>query len=259
MVINMLYAFIALIASLLGAFCGLGGGVIIKPLLDAFTDLDASEVSLLSTFCVLTISLTSVIRYALQKTKIDFKQSITVGIGAAIGGSCGAFLFSGLQSTADDGFITFIQSVFIAILLGVSVIYMSFLRKKVSFKIKNPAVILLAGLILGTVSSFLGIGGGPINVALTVLLFSLDVKTAAVSSLVIILFSQISKVISLSLTGGITGELSLLIILLPVAFCGAVLGAWLNKRLKEKYILAAYNLTVCSLVAITVFNAVTAI
>lgn len=255
----MLYALIALAASLLGSFCGLGGGVIIKPLLDAFTNFSAAEVSLFSSFCVLTISTTSVIRYVLQKTKIDFKQSITVAVGAVIGGAAGAFFFSKLQSSSNDGFITFMQSVFLAILLAASVIYMTFLREKIAFKIKNPAVIFTVGLLLGTVSSFLGIGGGPINVALTALLFSLDIKSATVSSLVIILFSQISKVFSLSVLGGITGDLSPLIILLPICFCGAFFGAWLNKRVNEKYILATYNSTVCLLIVVTVFNAVTAI
>lgn len=255
----MLYALIALIASLLGACCGLGGGVIIKPLLDAFTNLSAAEISLFSTFCVLTIALTSVIKYITQKTVIDFRRSIILGAGASLGGSCGTLLFRKLLSILSDDLITFIQSVLIAILLSAAIIYMTFFREKISFKIKNSLVIMLAGAMLGTVASFLGIGGGPINVALTVLLFSLDIKSAAVSSLVIILLSQITKIVSLGVSGGITGDLTPLFILLPVAFCGALLGAWLNKRLKEQYILTAYNITVCCLIGVTVFNAISSI
>ncbi len=253
----MIYAIIALIASLLGACCGLGGGVIIKPLLDAFTDLSASSVSLLSTLCVLTIALTSVIKYALQKAEINFKQSGILGIGAAIGGILGTYIFTSLIKGENDSLTTVIQSVSIALLLTFSVLYMAFFKDKFSFKIKNPAVILLAGLALGTFSSFLGIGGGPINVAVVTLLFSLTVKEAAVSSLVVILFAQVTKIASLGLSGGITGDLSPLLILLPVALIGAIIGAWLNKRLNEKFILWTYNITVCALILVSVYNAVT--
>lgn len=34
-----------------------------------------------------------------------------------------------------------------------------------TFNVKNPIAILLSGLLLGTAAAFLGIGGGPINVA----------------------------------------------------------------------------------------------
>lgn len=49
------------------------------------------------------------------------------------------------------------------------------------------------GLVLGVMSSFLGIGGGPINLVVLFFFFSMDTKTAAENSLYIILFSQIAS------------------------------------------------------------------
>ena len=60
----------------------------------------------------------------------------------------------------------------------------------------------LVGVFLGVCSSFLGIGGGPINVALIIYLFGYDTKSATVCSIVTILFSQISKLSSVALTTG---------------------------------------------------------
>lgn len=255
----MLYGIIALIAALFGACCGLGGGVIVKPLLDAFTSLSASEISVISTFCVLTIALTSVIRYVMQRTKIDFKRSILLGIGSALGGILGTSLLNLALSRVSDNVTTLIQSVLLAFFLSLGVLYITFFKKKLSFNITNPLVIPLAGLLLGALASFAGVGGGPINVALTVLLFSLSIKEAAVSSLVIILISQLTKIGTLAFTGGLSGDLSPLIIMLPIAFVGALIGAYLNKRLPEKTVLMLYNTAVCTVVAVTVINIIRAI
>lgn len=258
----MLYAVIALIASLLGACCGLGGGVIVKPMLDAFTDSSASAVSAISTFTVLTIALTSVIKYAAQRTKVPLLRTVLTGIGAVAGGYLGTWLLQSLLSKQTDSFITLLQSVLLALFLAAAVLYMSFFRKRVSFSTKSPVAVISAGLLMGSVASFIGIGGGPINVALLVLLFSMELKQAAVSSLVIILMSQLTKTVVLILSGDLStmaGDLSPLFIMLPVAFIGALLGAYLNKRLPEKAVLITYNIAVCGIIAVAVYNAVTAL
>ena len=54
----MQYCFLFLVAALtttVGAITGMGGGVIIKPMLDATTELDAMTVSILSSATVFTI------------------------------------------------------------------------------------------------------------------------------------------------------------------------------------------------------------
>ena len=49
-------------ASIIGAICGIGGGVIIKPVLDAFGVLDVSTIGFLSGCTVLVMSCYSVVR-----------------------------------------------------------------------------------------------------------------------------------------------------------------------------------------------------
>ena len=49
-------------ASIVGAICGIGGGVIIKPVLDAFGVLSVSTISFLSGCTVLAMTCYSVIR-----------------------------------------------------------------------------------------------------------------------------------------------------------------------------------------------------
>ena len=83
----------------------------------------------------------------------------------------------------------------------VSVLIYNFVKKRlVSFHLKNILVILIVGIGLGTFSVFLGIGGGPINVALTMLLFSFSLREAAVYSVGIIFFSQLTKMVTIAVS-----------------------------------------------------------
>jgi len=54
---------------------------------------------------------------------------------------------------------------------------------------------------LGMFSAFLGIGGGPINVAVLCILFGFDLRNSARISVFIILFSQISGLIVKGMNG----------------------------------------------------------
>ena len=49
-------------ASVVGAICGIGGGVLIKPLLDAFGVLSVASISFLSGCTVLSMSCYSVVK-----------------------------------------------------------------------------------------------------------------------------------------------------------------------------------------------------
>ena len=94
---------------------------------------------------------------------------------------------------------------------------------------------LLAGGFLGVCSSFLGIGGGPINVALIIYLFSYDTKTATICSLVTILLAQVSKLCSVAFTTGFAVyDLSIAPVMVIGAVAGGFLGASLNKYFSEK-------------------------
>ena len=70
-------------------------------------------------------------------------------------------------------------------------------------KFTNPLVCIVIGIILGLLSSFLGIGGGPFNLVFLSFFFSMDTKTAAQNSLLIIMFSQISAFLQTIATGSV--------------------------------------------------------
>ena len=90
---NMVYYFIfpivVIIASIIGAIAGIGGGVIIRPVLDAFGYFSTPEITnMISTMCVVFGTSTSIIRHVASKSKIEnWKTAVYLGIGAVIGGT----------------------------------------------------------------------------------------------------------------------------------------------------------------------------
>lgn len=187
---------IALFASIAGAISGIGGGVIIKPVLDAVTNLSVTEISFLSGCTVLSMAVVSMVRNRKQPTKIESGRGTMLAVGAAIGGIAGKCIFDVIKTAfSGDKVVGATQS---ALLIIITMAVFIFVRNKGKITNRNvgsrPACIFV-GLTLGMLSAFLGIGGGPINIAVLTYLLSMDSKTAALHSLYIILFSQAASFI----------------------------------------------------------------
>ncbi len=78
---------VSFFSSLVGAICGIGGGVIIKPVLDAVGVMSVSAVSFLSGCTVLSMSIISVFK-ALKggSAKINTKLTTWLALGSVFGG-----------------------------------------------------------------------------------------------------------------------------------------------------------------------------
>lgn len=256
MIFLFIYAIIILCATFLGAFVGLGGGVIIKPLLDLIGHDTVDTVNFISACAVFSMSISSIIKHIKAKTKIDYKLIFTVSAGAVIGGICGASLFSYMLRIFDNTVMKNIQGIILGILLILSVMYIN-LKSKKSFTVKNPVGILIVGLTLGFTASFLGVGGGPINVAFLVLFFSMSVKESAVYSVGIIFYSQLSKLITTAVTHSIPQvEPITIIAAIACAVLGGLLGVKANKKFDEKIIKTVFTIVVSALALINLYNGI---
>ncbi|MDO4483082.1 MAG: sulfite exporter TauE/SafE family protein [Clostridia bacterium] len=222
---------VCFIASTIGGICGIGGGVVIKPLLDATGIMSVSTVSFLSGLTVLAMACINVWKNR-RSNELDAPRSIPLGIGAAVGGVAGKLMFSALKKAVNaDNTVGAVQAIVLGIMVLGTLLYV---LNKSRIKTKDiggwvmPVVI---GLVLGICSSFLGIGGGPMNLAVLYYFFSMDTKKAAVNSILIILLSQIASLI-LSLSTGSVPQFDWLI-LAGMVIAGA-LGGFLSARLHKK-------------------------
>ena len=254
---TILFVFIVcLCASTIGGICGIGGGVVIKPLLDATGIMSVSTVSFLSGLTVLAMSLISV--YKNRKTKeLDAKRSIPLGLGAAAGGVLGKNLFEMIKQAAKaDQLVGMIQ----AIVLGLMVLgTLAYVRNKAHIRTKNvtkPFVAVAIGLLLGMCSSFLGIGGGPMNLAVLYYFFSMGTKQAAVNSLLIILISQTMSV-GMSLVGGNVPafEVPVLIAMVLAGALGGTISARLHRKLSAETTDKLFSALLVVILVICCYNA----
>lgn len=253
---NIIYAIIILFATFMGAFVGLGGGVVIKPLLDLIGHDTIDVVNFISCCAVFSMSISSTIKHLIAKTKINFKMLVTISIGAVLGGIGGSRLFDYLLTIFDNSILKGIQGIILGILLILAVVYINIKNTK-SFNVKNPIGIMLVGLALGGIASFLGVGGGPINVAFLVLFFSMTMKEAAVYSVGTIFFSQLSKLITMGISHSIP-EVNIITIIVAIcsAVIGGLLGAKANKLGNEKSIRIVFTVIVAGLAIINLFNGI---
>lgn len=230
----LLYLLIAIAATTIGAITGMGGGVFMKPILDILGDFSVATISMLSTITVFCMSLVSVFRQRKSEDKPAASIAVPLAIGAVVGGNLGNTLLNYAIGGIPGAQVTFIQNAALAVLILFVMVYM--FRKD---RIKSPGLTgvvpsLLAGLFLGFCSSFLGIGGGPINVALLIFLFNFPTKKATACSLITILFSQAAKLIQTALTVGFAGyQLQMAPVMVIGAIAGGLIGAAIAKKLDE--------------------------
>ena len=85
----LLYFLISIFSTTLGALTGMGGGVIIKPVLDMIGSYDVETIGVLSSCTVLAMSVVSVGRHMIQRTRIDFSTALPLAFGSVIGGLLG--------------------------------------------------------------------------------------------------------------------------------------------------------------------------
>lgn len=256
--IFIIYGAVIFIATLLGAFVGLGGGVVIKPVLDVINFHPLVQVAFFSSCAVFSMSITSTAKHLKNKTPINMKFVLLFALGSVLGGFTGNKLFSlALANSSSPDIVKGIQSSVLCALMILVIASVNLNVKK--FSIKNPALISLTGLLLGMTAAFLGIGGGPINVAVLTILFSFTMRDAAVYSVAIIFFSQLANLITSFVNTHFDGfDVKYLLVIIPAAILGGLFGAKLNRKCNEKTIRTVFTVSVCAVATLSLYNAVTA-
>ena len=115
----LLFFLVSLLASIVGAICGIGGGVVIKPVLDMFHLETVVTISFLSSCTVLSMSCYSVGRSMLAgERRVSMDTGTPLALGAAAGGLIGQKLFSTLRAMFENpNMAGSVQAVFLAIAL----------------------------------------------------------------------------------------------------------------------------------------------
>ena len=254
---HLMYLVVSFFASIVGAICGIGGGVIIKPVLDLFGLASVSTISFLSGCTVLSMSCYSVGRNMLSgDNRVNFQTGTPLAIGAAIGGVAGNQIFKMIKMLFENqNAVGSVQAGCLAVVTLGTLLYTVFKSRIKTHTIQNKVVCLVIGAVLGLMSSFLGIGGGPINLVVLFYFFSMDTKTAAQNSLYIILFSQITNLLTMLVTRNVP-EFSPLALVLMVAggIGGGIVGRMFNKKMDNKAVDKLFLCLMAVIIGISLWN-----
>lgn len=253
---EIVFFLISLIASTIGAISGIGGGVIIKPVLDATGLMTVSTISFLSGTTVLIMSSVSLLRSRNNGVILDKRRSTPLAIGAAIGGIVGKWIFDLIkQVVSAENIVGAVQAILL-LLITISVfIYVRHKHNVNSRHITNLLLCLIIGLLLGMTSSFLGIGGGPINIAVLYFFFSMDAKTSAKNSLYVIWFSQITSLLLTIFTDSVPEFSWFILALMGIGgVMGALIGSQIVKRVKDNTVEKVFMGLMIVIIGINIYN-----
>ena len=217
---------LGLAAGILGSMIGLGGGIIVVPVLTFFgfsPTLAASN----SLFAAFSNAVGSTVSYSRQK-RIDYSLGLKLGLLCIPGTVLGAFISSDVTPA--------IFRILFGLVLISCAVYI-FMRKKIETKEKNLTkqmivFVAAASFFAGMISSFFGIGGGIIFVPLMVVGIGMTMKRAAPTSQFILLFASLSGIITHSILGH--PDFLQAGLLAAGAFVGGIIGARISLDIKER-------------------------
>ncbi|SHM93206.1 sulfite exporter TauE/SafE family protein [Gracilibacillus kekensis] len=245
---------IGLFSAMLGSIVGLGGGVILVPILlilHATTPLfdwaNASTIVGISLIIMIFTAMSSTYAYGKAK-RIDYKSGLYFIAGSLPGGVLGAWLNQFVETDMFSLFLGIFMLLIFAIFLfkktpasseksldGKNSWYR--VTRKVTIGEKtyhyafNPVIAISIAFIVGMLSGFFGIGGGSLMVPAMILFFHFPPHIATATSMFMILaLSMVSSITHISL-GHI--EWRYVWAFIPGAWFGGILGARVNQHLSS--------------------------
>lgn len=255
--IGIIYFIVIILANTVGAISGMGGGVIIKPVLDTLHFHPLAAISFYSSVAVFTMSIVSTLRQMKNGLKLQLPIAFFVSLGSVIGGILGNTVFESLlRFFSDEKYVQLIQ-----IILTIVTLLFAYFYTKIgndhSFDLSHPIWYVSIGLFLGFISTLLGIGGGPINVALLMLCFGIPIKEATVYSIITIFFSQAAKLFTIAQSTGFGRfDLTILFYVIPAAVIGGFVGALISGKISSERVTQIYQVVILLVLLLNLWNGV---
>jgi uncharacterized membrane protein YfcA len=236
--------FIGLIGGFASGLLGLGGGVIMLPLLTFIGGVPLKLATGTDLVHVLIASATAMLSHY-RRGMVDLKAGVTVGMAGVAGGLMGSLLSVSLSTRS-------LQLIYLFV-VGLAIILLFIPQKldgqnyqKGNF---NQAAGIIMGLGVGSLAGLLGIGGGFIIIPLMTHLLKIPLRVAIGTSLLIIMISSMG---TLAAKFGV-GHVNLFITLLVISgsVVGALVGAYVSRKTRVKS-LHLILLSLLSLIFVTV-------
>ncbi|OAS87681.1 MULTISPECIES: sulfite exporter TauE/SafE family protein [Metabacillus] len=244
---------VGIVAGTIGSLVGLGGGIIVVPMLltlgsylPGFESVSPQVAVGTSLLVVIFTGLSSTLTYMKYK-KVDYKSGLIFFIGSGPGGIVGAYANKFFNTTSFSIWFGLFM-IFVSIILivkdklpqwkqqpGIKVnrSYIGEDGNEISYSFQ-PVLGVLIAFVVGFISGLFGIGGGALMVPAMILLFMFPPHIAVATSMFIIFLSASTSSVTHIALGNINWLYTAALI--PGAWFGGRFGAVLNTKLKDKTI-----------------------
>lgn len=245
-------------ACIVGTICGMGGGIVIKPALDAMGVMSVASITFLSGCTVVAMTGWNVGKNLWRRESVlELRTTLVLAVGATAGGFLGKELFRRVSALfADQDTAGGVQALLLLAATAATLVYTLRKDKVRSRQVESRLLMVVLGLVLGILGAFLGIGGGPFNVALLTYFFSMPTKKATQNSLLIVLFSQLSSTVK-TIAGGIPpADPAILAGMILLAILGSEAGRRINKMIDNRQATLCLEGAMILVMVINIYNAV---
>lgn len=255
MLVSAIVFLIVLFACTLGAISGLGGGIIIKPLMDALGGFSAASVNDMASITILTMTTVSIIKARKNARGVNWRIVIFFTIGSMLGGVVGQLVLKRFIANTSDAQVIITQSV-CQILIVLLIMGHELVKERLPhYHVQSPFLMAGIGIVLGTIAAFLSIGGGIFNRPILVILLSMTSKAAAFTSLCIIVCAQGSNVITMGLTTHFADvDPTVLPFMMVAAVLGGYLGGYIATHVNDKYFDRIFMVTLFIILCLNTAN-----
>lgn len=243
--------FASMLAAFLGSLVGLGGGMILVPIL-IFLHNSVTGFEWATTQGIVGITLVAMIFTALSSLRSYLKiktVDIKTGMILLTGTIPGSILGTWLNGTLDTTNFSLYFGMFLVLMFFLLLIDREKLaerrKPKITDKVRDFAVkgeiytyhvSILVGFfvsfVIGTLSALFGIGGGIIAVPAMIILFGMPVRIAIATSMFMIFFTSLFSATAHAVSGNIMWGYAIFFIV--GAILGGTLGSKVNQVLKGK-------------------------
>jgi uncharacterized protein len=220
---------IGLFGGILSGLLGLGGGVIILPLLTLIGRVPLKLATGTSLVHVMFAAAAGTLSHY-RAGKVDSKGGFLLGVAGIGGGFLGSFLSVSLSTHALNLIFLFLVALAILLLF----IPLKFDQENYIKGSFNKIEGILVGLGCGFLVGLLGIGGGFILIPLMIYLLKIPLRETIGTSLLIILISSVGTLGAKYGVGHIDVNITLLVASGSIG--GALLGASISRRVHVKYL-----------------------
>lgn len=246
--IAILYGIIVFLATALGATTGAGGGAIIKPVFDLLGVDNVTTISIYSTIAVFSMCLSSLYKHAKSGLGFDKIIMMLLATGSLLGGYLGDQIFRLVTQSISNSKVTATQAILLFFVLLAVLVFTSNKDKFPKYRIRNKIFVFGFGLLVGALSVFIGIGGGPLNIIVLLGFMSMSAKESTAYSIGMIFFAQFPKIISIiTLNQNATFNPVIIPIIVVTAILGGYIGTKMNHLFTEKQVTMMYCLMMTGL------------